>query len=62
MTRKPRVDYQGGLYHVIVRCSHRTYIFKNRKNKEEYKKAYQNLKGYQMSENSILKNLKSIQM
>jgi len=38
MARKPRIHYEGALYHVIVRGNNRTYIFKNRENKEEYKK------------------------
>ena len=38
MARKPRIHYQGALYHVIVRGNNRTYIFKNRENKAEYKK------------------------
>jgi len=38
MARKPRIHYQGALYHVIVRGNNRAYIFKSRENKEEYKK------------------------
>jgi len=38
MSRKPRIHYEGALYHVIVRGNNRTYIFKDRENKEEYKK------------------------
>jgi len=38
MARKPRIHYQGALYHVIVRGNNRTCIFKNRENKEGYKK------------------------
>ena len=38
MARKPRIHYVGALYHVIVRGNNRAYIFKNRENKEKYKK------------------------
>ena len=38
MARKPRIHYEGALYHVIVRGNNRAYIFKSRENKEEYKK------------------------
>ncbi len=38
MARKPRIHYEDALYHVIIRGNNRTYIFKNRENKEEYKK------------------------
>ena len=38
MARKPRVHYEGALYHVIVRGNNRAYIFKSGENKEEYKK------------------------
>jgi len=38
MARKLRIHYEGALYHVIVRGNNRAYIFKNRENKEEYKK------------------------
>jgi len=38
MARKPRIHYDGALYHVIVRGNNRAYIFRNKDNKEEYKK------------------------
>ena len=38
MARKLRIHYAGALYHVIVRGNNRAYIFKNRENKENYKK------------------------
>jgi len=38
MSRKPRIHYEGALYHVIVRGNNRAYIFKSGENKEEYKK------------------------
>ena len=38
MARKPRVHYRGALYHVIVRGNNRSYIFRNKDNKAEYKK------------------------
>ena len=38
MSRKPRIHYNGALYHVIVRGNNRAYIFKSGENKEEYKK------------------------
>jgi len=38
MARKPRIHYEGALYHVIVRGNNRAYIFKSGENKEEYKK------------------------
>ena len=38
MARKPRIHYEGALYHVIVRGNNRTYIFRSKDNKEEYKK------------------------
>ena len=38
MARKPRVHYEGALYHVIVRGNNRSYIFRNKDNKETYKK------------------------
>jgi len=36
MSRKPRVYYQGALYHVIVRGNNKEYIFKEAKWKEAY--------------------------
>ena len=38
MSRKPRIHYEGALYHVIVRGNNRAYIFKSGENKEEYRK------------------------
>ena len=38
MSRKPRIHYNGALYHVIVRGNNRAYIFNSGENKEEYKK------------------------
>ncbi|OFW48924.1 MAG: hypothetical protein A2163_06500 [Actinobacteria bacterium RBG_13_35_12] len=38
MSRKPRIHYEGALYHVIVRGNNRAYILKSGENKEEYKK------------------------
>ena len=38
MARKPRIHYEGALYHVIIRGNNRAYIFKSGENKEEYKK------------------------
>lgn len=37
MARKPRIHYEGALYHVLVRGNNRSYIFRSRDNKEEYK-------------------------
>lgn len=36
MTRKPRIHYEGALYHVITRGNNRKYIFKEEKETEEY--------------------------
>lgn len=38
MARKPRIHYEGALYHVIVRGNNRAYIFRNKENKAAYKK------------------------
>jgi len=38
MARKSRVHYEGALYHIIVRGNNRSYIFRNKDNKETYKK------------------------
>ena len=38
MARKPRIHYQGALYHVIVRGNNRSYIFRSKDHKEKYKK------------------------
>ena len=38
VARKPRVHYEGALYHVIVRGNNRSYIFRNKDNKKTYKK------------------------
>ena len=38
MARKPRVHYEGALYHVIVRGNNRSYIFRSKDDKETYKK------------------------
>ena len=38
MARKPRIHYEGALYHVIVRGNNRSYIFRNEDNKKTYKK------------------------
>ena len=38
MSRKPRIHYEGALYHVIARGNNREYIFKNEIDKEEYLK------------------------
>ncbi len=38
MSMKPRIHYEGALYHVIVRGNNRAYIFKSGGKKEEYKK------------------------
>ena len=38
MPRKPRIHYEGALYHVIARGNNREYIFKNEIDKEEYLK------------------------
>jgi len=38
MARKPRVHYEGALYHVTVRGNNCSYIFRNKDNKETYKK------------------------
>jgi len=38
MARKPRIHYEGALYHVIVRGNNRAYIFKSGENKGKYKK------------------------
>ena len=38
MARKPRIHYDGALYHVMVRGNNRSYIFRNEDNKRTYKK------------------------
>ena len=38
MARKPRLHYEGALYHVMVRGNNRSYIFRNEDNKKTYKK------------------------
>ncbi|MCG8500583.1 MAG: transposase, partial [Firmicutes bacterium] len=36
MPRKPRIHYEGALYHVIVRGNNRSSIFEKKENKAEY--------------------------
>lgn len=36
MARKPRIHYEGALYHVIARGNNRAYIFEEEKGKKEY--------------------------
>lgn len=38
MARKPRVHYDGALYHITVRGNNRSYVFRNEDNKRTYKK------------------------
>ncbi|MDD3655496.1 MAG: transposase [Atribacterota bacterium] len=38
MARKPRIHYDGALYHVLVRGNNRSHIFRNKEDKENYKK------------------------
>ncbi len=38
MARKPRIHYEGALYHVIVRGNNKEHIFKHDHDKEEYLK------------------------
>ncbi len=38
MARKPRIHYEGALYHVIVRGNNKEYIFKHDHDKAEYLK------------------------
>jgi REP element-mobilizing transposase RayT len=38
MPRKPRIHYEGALYHVIVRGNNKSYIFDNENDKLEYLK------------------------
>ncbi len=47
MARKPRVEFEGALYHVIVRANHRPDIFRDDSNRvayldriEHYRKRY----------------------
>jgi putative transposase len=47
MARKPRVEFAGALYHVIVRGNHRQIIFRSNTNRryylerlEEYRRRY----------------------
>lgn len=36
MARKPRVEFEGGLYHVIVRGNHRRDIFRDESDRVNY--------------------------
>jgi len=38
VARKPRIHYEGALYHVMVRGNNRSTIFRNEDNKKTYKK------------------------
>ncbi|WP_026394876.1 hypothetical protein [Acetobacterium malicum] len=38
MGRKPRVEFQGAIYHVIKRGNNRDYIFQEREDKEDFLK------------------------
>ena len=38
MARKPRIHYEGALYHVTVRGNNRSFIFRSKDNKKTYKK------------------------
>ena len=37
VARRPRIHYEGALYHVIARGNNRSYIFRDKVNKEKYK-------------------------
>lgn len=45
MGRKPRVEYQGGLYHIIQRGNNREYIFKKDEDKAHLMKLVKEYKG-----------------
>ena len=45
MGRKPRVEYQGGLYHIIQRGNNREYIFKKDEDKVHLRKLVKDYKG-----------------
>ena len=59
MGRKPRVEFQGAIYHVIKRGNNRDYIFQEREDKEEFLKCLEaandedvfNLLGYVIMDN-----------
>ncbi|WP_373481536.1 transposase [Acetobacterium sp.] len=59
MGRKPRVEFQGAIYHVIKRGNNRDYIFRSREDKEEFLKCLEtaneedafNLLGYVIMDN-----------
>ncbi|MDK2941256.1 MAG: REP-associated tyrosine transposase [Acetobacterium sp.] len=59
MGRKPRVEFQGAIYHVIKRGNNRDYIFRSREDKEEFLKCLEtaneedtfNLLGYAIMDN-----------
>ncbi|WP_414733597.1 transposase [Acetobacterium carbinolicum] len=59
MGRKPRVEFEGAIYHVIKRGNNRAYIFESREDKEEFLKCLEaandevafNLLGYVIMDN-----------
>lgn len=59
MGRKPRVEFEGAVYHVIKRGNNRAYIFQNREDKEDFLKCLEaandeaafNLLGYVIMDN-----------
>jgi len=59
MGRKPRVEFQGAIYHVIKRGNNRDYIFRSREDKEDFLKCLEtaneeevfNLLGYVIMDN-----------
>ena len=59
MGRKPRVEFQGAIYHVIKRGNNRDYIFQEREDKEDFLKCLEvandenifNLLGYVIMDN-----------
>ncbi|WDV46790.1 transposase [Clostridiaceae bacterium M8S5] len=44
MARKPRIHYDGALYHVICRGNNKNYIFADNEDKEKYKELLKNYK------------------
>lgn len=59
MGRKPRIEFNGALYHVIQRGNNKEYIFKNHKNKQYFLgklKEYKDIMNYEVYGYVIMDN------
>lgn len=60
MGRKPRIEFNGALYHVIQRGNNKEYIFKNNKHKQYFLsklKEYKDIMNFEVYGYVIMDNL-----